>query len=226
MEERTIIKGTPQKNKIAMIIMIAGIVLIFVAVLVVANYVFNNCGEYIYFGYGSSHRYSWDVIYDFSFAEFFFDQFFNIACYYGYMIIVGLVVIIVGIVIKMNTEKCEITVTNEAITGKLPHKKEVSIPMNQITAIIPSAFDGVSVVSIGSVSNFYCFKNRDEVIKVVSYLLSNSQQAVDHRTQTTGNTAARENDEIEQLKRLKEFLDTGVITQAEFDAKKKQILGL
>ncbi len=33
-------------------------------------------------------------------------------------------------------------------------------------------------------------------------------------------------DPIEQLKKLKELLDMGILTQAEFDAKKKQILGL
>ena len=30
----------------------------------------------------------------------------------------------------------------------------------------------------------------------------------------------------QQLKQLKELLDSGIITQEEFDAKKKQILGL
>ena len=33
-------------------------------------------------------------------------------------------------------------------------------------------------------------------------------------------------DSIEELQRYKELLDTGVITQEEFDAKKKQLLGL
>ena len=33
-------------------------------------------------------------------------------------------------------------------------------------------------------------------------------------------------DAAEELKKLKELLDTGVITQADFDAKKKQLLGL
>ena len=33
-------------------------------------------------------------------------------------------------------------------------------------------------------------------------------------------------DSIEHLKRYKQLLDAGVITQEEFDAKKKQLLGL
>lgn len=39
-------------------------------------------------------------------------------------------------------------------------------------------------------------------------------------------SASRQSDSIEELKRYKELLDTGIITQEEFEAKKKQILGL
>ena len=37
---------------------------------------------------------------------------------------------------------------------------------------------------------------------------------------------AKRNDRIEELTKLKDLLDTGVISQEEFDAKKKQILGV
>jgi len=33
-------------------------------------------------------------------------------------------------------------------------------------------------------------------------------------------------DNLEDLKKLKELLDSGIITQEEFDVKKKQLLGL
>lgn len=39
-------------------------------------------------------------------------------------------------------------------------------------------------------------------------------------------TVETKNDTVEELKRYKELLDSGVITQEEFDAKKKQLLGL
>lgn len=224
MEERIVIKGTPQKNKIAQIIMIVGVVLMFVSILV-ANYVFNNCDGYEYFGFGYGGWYYWCVIYD-SFGDFFTAEFFNIDCYYGYMIVVGLIAAIIGIIMKVKTEKCEITVTNQMIMGKLPRGKEVSIPMNQITAINPSSFNGISISSIGNVSNFHCFENRDEVMKAISYLLANPQQATANATPTTVGAKIESTGEAEQLKRLKELLDTGILTQAEFDVKKKQILGL
>ena len=39
-------------------------------------------------------------------------------------------------------------------------------------------------------------------------------------------TAQKTDNCIEELTKLKDLLDTGVITQEEFDAKKKQILGV
>lgn len=51
-------------------------------------------------------------------------------------------------------------------------------------------------------------------------------QTLDLPTQETENAAVEVNGEVERLKKLKELLDAGILTQEEFDAKKKQILGL
>lgn len=220
MDEKMIIKGIPQRNKIAIIIVIVGIVIALVS-FIVACYTFDNGrGEY-YYPYYAEYR----IIYDYNFMDFYISEFFS-GCIYGYILILGLVVTIVGILIEVNTEKCEIVVTNEAISGKLPHGKRVSIPLNQIIAVNPGSFKGISISSIGSVSKFHCFENRDEVIKAIAYLLANQQQATVHTTQPMVSVTTEANGEVEQLKGLKELLDAGILTQEEFDEKKKQILGL
>ncbi|MDO4492054.1 MAG: SHOCT domain-containing protein [Lachnospiraceae bacterium] len=221
MEQNIVIKGTPQKNKPALIIIIVGVVMLLTS-FIVASYVFENCEGYESFGFGYGGWYYWCVIYDFEFGDFFISEFFNFSCYYGYMIMLGVVALIVGIIMKLNTEKCEITVTNEAICGKLPRGKEVQIPLNQITAINRSSFNGISITSIGNVSNFHCIENQEEVMKAISFLLANSQQSSAQPAQSAPTVGS----EAEQLKRLKDLLDAGVLTQEEFDAKKKQILGL
>ena len=38
--------------------------------------------------------------------------------------------------------------------------------------------------------------------------------------------SAPKTDETDQIKKYKDLLDSGIITQEEFDAKKKQLLGL
>ena len=221
MEQNIVIKGTPQKNKPALILLIAGLSLVLIS-LIVASWAYDEVDLYMYFGFGVSDWFPGWIKYDDSFIDFFFGEFFNFDCYYGYMIMLGVVALIVGIIMKSNTEKCEITVSNEAISGKLPHGKTVHIPLNQITAINRSSFNGVSITSIGNVSNFHCIENREEVMKAISYLLANPQQSSMQPTQS----ASANGSEAEQLKRLKDLLDSGVLTQEEFDAKKKQILGL
>lgn len=162
--------------------------------------------------------------YKFDFWAYFWGEFFSSNLMYGCILIASVIAFVVSIIMKTNTEKCEITVTNEAISGKLPHGKEVYIPLNQITAVNRSSFNGVSITSIGNVSNFHCIENREEVMKAISYLLANPQQNA--QPTQNGSAPVANGSEAEQLKRLKDLLDAGVLTQEEFDAKKKQVLGL
>ena len=223
--ENVIIKGTPKKNKVALIVLLSGIAVAIIS-LIVASYYFNNVDGYEYFGFGYGGWYTYCVIYDFDFFDFYFSEFFGL-CIHGYMLIAGVIAIIVGLIMKFNTEKCEITVTNNRIFGKLAHGKEVNIPLNQVTGLHSCSFDGVSVASIGNVSDFHCIANHEEVMKTISYLLANQRGTGTSPAQVSNASASSSsNNEAEQLKRFKDLLDSGVITQEEFDAKKKEILGL
>lgn len=222
MDENIVIKGTPQKNRPALIVIVAGAALVLLS-FIIASYVFNNNEGYESFGFGYGGWYYWCVIYD-SFGEFFTAEFFNLSCYFGYILLIGIIALIVGIIIKVNTENCEITVTNSRIYGKLPRGKDVDIPLNQITALNSGSFNGISVSSIGSVSNFHCIENCKEVMKAISYLLSNPTTATNSTTVDRGTMSS--DSEVETLKRFKELLDSGVISNEEFEEKKKQILGL
>ena len=220
-----VIKGTPQKNKPARIIIIAGAVLLF-ASFVVASYMYWNGNGYQYFGYGYGGYYHWSVIYN-GFSEFYTAEFFNVRCFYGYMLLLGVASLIVGNVIEFVTEECDITVTDSMISGKLPGGRAVSIPFEQINSLRKTLFNGISIASTSGVSKFYCIENRDEVMKAISYILERSQ----HNNNQPGQSVdiASESklvNEAAQLKGLKDLLDSGAITQAEFDAKKKQLLGL
>lgn len=223
MKQNIIIKGTPRKNQAAIFILIVGIV-IAIASFIVAWYTFNNGSTSYYHNYKYIGLYDYEFIYCGNFMSFYKSEFFS-DCIYGYMLILGIIVTIAGIIIKLNTEKCEITVTNEAIFGKLSRGKEVLIPINQITNINRSLFNGISIASIGNVSNFRCIENRDEVMKAIAYLLANPQQRNAQPAQT-GTSSVENGSEAEQLKQLKDLLDAGILTQEEFDAKKRQILGL
>ena len=205
MKKNIVIKGETQKNKSAVIAIVIGAILLVIAFFVALHL-------YEVFSWVPSI----DRLADF--FSFFFGEFFNPEIYYGSITIVGSVTLLVGIIIKISTEKCEITVTDEAIIGKRPHGKEVQIPLNKITAISRNSFNGISITSIGSVNNFYCFENREEVINTISCLLTKLQQDNAQLAQSGSAT--------NRLERLKSLLDAGVLTQDEFDTKKRQILGL
>ena len=66
--ENIIIKGTPKKNKVALIILLSGIAVAVIS-FIVASYYFYNDGVYesFGFGYGEWHRYC--EIYDFDFFK-------------------------------------------------------------------------------------------------------------------------------------------------------------
>ena len=66
-------------------------------------------------------------------------------------------------------------------------------------------------------------KNRDEIQKVLSDLLIERQSKP--KAETTIKQEIPQSN-ADELKKFKELLDNGIITQEEFDAKKKQLLGL
>ena len=109
------------------------------------------------------------------------------------MLIIGALIVIVGIIMKLCTEKCELTVTDEAVFGKRIFRKKVYIPLNEITSIKPWPFSGVLISSITGVSIFPCFKNRNDIIKVLTPLITKSQQT----SSQTINTINKNSNEIE-----------------------------
>lgn len=63
-------------------------------------------------------------------------------------------------------------------------------------------------------------------ILLACIVFENTPQAQTTKMVKQPTKTAKSNDRIEELTKLKDLLDTGVISQEEFDAKKKQILGV
>ena len=64
----------------------------------------------------------------------------------------------------------------------------------------------------------------DEILKKVKAFI---EDAKENATRNQGTTIIQQAaSPAEELKKMKELLDMGIITQEEFDAKKKQLLGL
>ena len=205
--ENVIVKGVIGKNTFAEALIPGGIMLLYLSIILMLIACSEQC---------------WEEWYDCgeSYFVFFFKHFFSFKSFHGYTFLHGVGALVLGIILKSGTEKHEITVTDQRILGKTSHGRGVSIPLNQMRAISKCPFKGITVASVGAKERFHCIENREEVMKGIAYLMTDFSQKMASQPGTIGDS------EVEQLKRFKELLDSGIITQEEFDAKKKQILGL
>ncbi|WEV37565.1 PH domain-containing protein [Lactobacillus sp. ESL0677] len=69
-------------------------------------------------------------------------------------------------------------------------------------------------------------KVRADTVSTMAKAIKNAVAAYKNRGQSPVTAAPTENDSLSKLRELKGLLDDGIITQAEFDAKKKQLLNL
>lgn len=84
-------------------------------------------------------------------------------------------------------------------------------------------FSGLAVTTASGAIKFAMLKNRDELHEEISKLLVARQE------KPAASAAIRQEipqSNADELKKYKDLLDSGVISQEEFDAKKKQLLGL
>lgn len=209
MKQDVLIKGVPQKNMIALIVIIIGIAVSMFSVIMTIYEYYENFWMF------------YDNILQFFINECFRGIGFGGFLYYGYVLLLGILILVVGFVLKIVTEKCEITITNDNISGKFPNKKSIDIPVNQITAVERSAFSGVYIAYMSKSYCFRCFKNREEILKAITSLLNACSVS---SVISTPIVAFELGGEVERLEILKDLLDSNVITQEEFDIKKHQIL--
>lgn len=98
--------------------------------------------------------------------------------------------------------------------GLLPGYMQFSVTGNADTQGVLGGVGSENAVTIYSKDQY---RSAEEVKKYVQ----------EHRKKATGNTTiVNTKSPAEQIKEFKELLDMGVISQEEFDAKKKELLGL
>jgi len=131
---------------------------------------------------------------------------------------------LIGGLIYLWLRSYELTITDKRIYGKVAWGKRVDLPVDSVSATATiNHLKGVSVSTPSGKIGFLAIKNADEIYKVVSNLLIERQQ---EKAKSVAVASAPKNDSADELKKFKDLLDSGVITQEEFDAKKKQLLGL
>lgn len=156
------------------------------------------------------------------------------------LLVVSLLPFVISKVSRLIMLRLKLTVNEERAFGSYGKftKKDFAVPIEQITSITisNSIFDklrsGKTIVikSASSMMLFPFVQNADDVlnftlerIKEYKANYGNPKPLEIAQSVRANKTISTDTDELRQLKLL---LDDGVITQKEFDAKKKQILGV
>jgi len=136
------------------------------------------------------------------------------------MYIVSCLVIALGLFMLYYVNSCEICVTDKRVYGTAAFGTRVDIPLDSISAVgIISLYKGIGVSSSSGRIKFFYIDNAEEIHSAISNILLNRQNK-----DSTFATISKENSVADELKKFKDLLDCGVITQSEFEEKKKQLL--
>lgn len=119
--------------------------------------------------------------------------------------------------------KEEIVLTNKRVYGKTIFGVHVDLPIQSVSGVSEiKLFKGLSVSTSSKAIKFVFVKNASNIRKEISALL---MSRVEDKSTEIISSKEKESG-ADELKKFKDLLDMGAITQEEFDAKKKELLGL
>lgn len=154
-----------------------------------------------------------------------FDKYSDGFYYCIYALILCASITIIMFLFYFAIKNTQIVITDKRAYGCALWGKRVDLPLDSISAIATTSnlFKGICIATSSGKISFYCVSNRDDIHKVVSNLLIERQN-----TNNKANNIPVQNtsSNMDDIIKLKELLDMGILSQEEFDAKKKQLLGL
>ena len=141
---------------------------------------------------------------------------------YGLFVIGAVFFLLAGWIMMELNKKSEFLVSSSKVVGKTLFGKRVDLPISQVSSVGTGILKRVSVATSSGIISFYGVENQTKVFQCISDLLIKRQED----TIVKATKSSESTDISEQLKKIKELFDNGIITQEEFELKKKQILGL
>jgi hypothetical protein len=133
------------------------------------------------------------------------------------------VLIAVAALLNVSMSKCHISVTNRRISGRISYQRLIDMPLDCVTSVGTCVFGGVKVTAASCRCAFYLVKNADEVRDAIANLLIERQENSLHPTSVVYQEVTAS--DADELKKLGELLDAGIITKDEFDELKGDIIG-
>lgn len=135
------------------------------------------------------------------------------------------IVAIVGGVMNYNLKNQELTVTDKRVYGVLS-RKEIELPLDKISYVESKGGSGMVIATAAGFINCQCCTNRDDVIEVMSSLLKKRNTDFHKDEAVVPCESPSKFNKIDEVRKYKELLDENIITQEEFEKKKKELLEL
>ena len=135
------------------------------------------------------------------------------------------VIAVVYIIIYLYCRFTKIVVTDKRVYGTTIGK-QVDLPIDSISSVSTTFFLGVAVATASGLVAVRGVDNRDVIYKAINSLLIERQNKPKATQAQSVTNVTQEASSADELKKFKDLLDQGIISQEEFDAKKKQLLGL
>ena len=206
MEERKIVESNNSYQKKIKKTLLVFIIIVITAVIVLlcVNASLNNMHE----------------TYDFEFED--ICRILQSIC--AYVLLLGTPTMIVYLIIYLYTRDNQIVVTDKRVYGKTIGK-QIDLPLDSISSVGTSWLKGIAVGTSSGRIKFLGISNRNEIYEAIKKILADRQTKETKASAPVTNITQAQSS-ADELKKFKELLDSGIITQEEFDAKKKQLLGL
>lgn len=125
-----------------------------------------------------------------------------------------------------------LTVTEKRVFGTQSWGRRIDLPIDMISSVETSSNGRISVSTAAGVIRFGCIKNNREIHEVINELLRERQMKQAEPDQLKPEPAPQTapapapQTKADELREMRMLLDEGLITQEDYDAKKKQLLGL
>lgn len=231
MENNAIVKSTPAQNKLGKLLLLLCIILLSLGIVLSIityltgqeynrGYSFHN--PFLNGGKGGTSYVedSYDNYRDeYSFFEFYEHTFFDFDVAYWIIILAAVAVFFIYLFNHFQMDASELTIFANRLTGTSSFGKHIDLPLTQITTISLGRFSSIVISTASGNLKFWLIENRDEMYSAISNMISKAEDAL------IVNTQGKE-DIVNELKEYKALLEDGIISQEEFDAKKKQLLDL
>ena len=123
-------------------------------------------------------------------------------------------------VVYFTARNNEIVLTNYKITGTYRRSLSLNIPIDSVSSVSKGAMGSLCITCAGNKYNISYVSNRELFCSQLNELLNKRTQ------QALNNASVVNQSNYDEIAKLKQLFDDGIITQEDFDAKKKQLLGL